>query len=185
MTAPAEIARANPGFSRRGPNMSRPQNAHARQRRVARLFDVFRHRDCAISYSARSITGWLERRLDRHSAPRTTPLMRWARRISRRHCLGAKAENCAPNPERLELTRFREVTMNMSEYEERFRSQMPSLHQVIAAAREPDRGRRRSRRLRIAAASLRVMAMTCKVASHYTLHSSRRDGLRAWKSGIR
>jgi hypothetical protein len=67
--------------------------------------------------------------------------------------------------------------MIMSEYEERFRSPTPSLHQTFAAARGINRGRRRSRRLWVAATLVGVMTMTCTVASHHTLHSGTGNGL--------
>ena len=67
--------------------------------------------------------------------------------------------------------------MTMSEYEERFRSQAPSLHQTFAASRGPNRGRRRSRHLWVAAALAGVIAMVCKIASHQTVHSRTGDGL--------
>ena len=69
--------------------------------------------------------------------------------------------------------------MTMSEYEERFRSQAPSLHQTFAASRGPNRGRRRSRHLWVAAALAVVIAMACKIASHQTVHSGTGDGLQA------
>jgi hypothetical protein len=75
--------------------------------------------------------------------------------------------------------------MTMSEYEERFRSPTPSLHQTFAATQGPNRGRRRSRRLWVAAALVGVMTMTCKVASHHAIHSGTGNGLQAWKSSIR
>ena len=75
--------------------------------------------------------------------------------------------------------------MIMSEYEERFWSPTPSLHQTFAATRGPDRGRRRSRRLWVAAALVGVMTMTCKVASHHTVHSGTGNGSEAWKSSVR
>jgi len=53
--------------------------------------------------------------------------------------------------------------MSMSEYEERFRPQTPSLHQVFAAARGPKSERRGNLRLWVAAALVGVMTMTCKV----------------------
>jgi threonine/homoserine/homoserine lactone efflux protein len=61
--------------------------------------------------------------------------------------------------------------MIMSEYEERFRSPTPSPHQTLAAARGIDRGRRRSRRLWVAATLVGVITMTCTVASNRTIYS--------------
>ena len=75
--------------------------------------------------------------------------------------------------------------MLMSEYEERFRPPTPSLHQIIAAARPPNRGRRGTLRLWVAAALVGVMTMTCKVASHHTVHSGTDDGSPIWKSDTR
>jgi hypothetical protein len=75
--------------------------------------------------------------------------------------------------------------MIMSEYEERFRSPAPSLHQTFAATRGPNRGRQRSRRLWVAAALVGVMTMTCKVASHHAVHSAMGNGSEGWKSSVR
>jgi hypothetical protein len=75
--------------------------------------------------------------------------------------------------------------MTVSEYEERFRSPTPSLHQTLVAARGPNRGRRRGRGLWVAAALLGVMTMTCKVALHHAIHSETGNGSQVWKSGIR
>ena len=71
--------------------------------------------------------------------------------------------------------------MIMSEYEERFRSPTPSLHQIFAEARGPNRGRWRSRRLWAAAALVGVMTLTSKAALHHSTHS---NGSQVWKSGI-
>ena len=71
--------------------------------------------------------------------------------------------------------------MNMSEYEERFRSPAPSLHQTFAAIRGSNERRRRSRRLWVAAALVGVMAVTSKAAFHHTTHG---NGSQVWKSGI-
>jgi hypothetical protein len=61
--------------------------------------------------------------------------------------------------------------MTMSEYEERFRSPTPSLHQTFAEARGPNRGRRWSQPFWVAAALVGMMSMTMKVVSHHTIHS--------------
>jgi hypothetical protein len=74
--------------------------------------------------------------------------------------------------------------MTMSEYEERFRSPTPSLHQTFAAIRGPDRGRRRSRRFWVAAALASAMTMTFKVASHHAIHSKTGNGSQVWKCNI-
>jgi len=87
-------------------------------------------------------------------------------------------------PEGSSLPERREVIMSMSEYEERFRSSTPSLHQIFAAARGANRQRRDSRRLWAAAASVGVLMMTCKIASHHTVHSGTDNGSQVWKSGI-
>jgi hypothetical protein len=87
-------------------------------------------------------------------------------------------------PEGSSLPERREVIMSMSEYEERFRSSTPSLHQIFAAAREANRQRRDSRRLWVAAALVGVLMMTCKIASHHTVHSGTDNGSQVWKSGI-
>jgi hypothetical protein len=58
--------------------------------------------------------------------------------------------------------------MTMSEYEERFRTPAPSLHQIVAAARGPNATRRRSRRFWVAASLLGVLTVTMEIASHHT-----------------
>ena len=74
--------------------------------------------------------------------------------------------------------------MTMSEYEERFLSPTPSLHQTFAATRGPNGGRRRSRRFWVAAALVSVMTMTFKVASHHTIHSITDNTSQIWKCNI-
>ena len=71
--------------------------------------------------------------------------------------------------------------MIMREDEERLRSPTPSLHQLFAEARGPNRGRWRSRHFWAAAALVGVMTLTSKAALHHTTHSS---GALVWKSGI-
>ena len=61
--------------------------------------------------------------------------------------------------------------MTVSEYEERFRSPTPSLHQALAEARGSNRARRRSRPFWLAAALVGAMSMTMNVVSHRTVHS--------------
>jgi hypothetical protein len=61
--------------------------------------------------------------------------------------------------------------MTMSEYEERFRSSTPSLYQTLVMTRGPNRGRRWSRRLWVAATLVGVMTTPCKISSHHTVHS--------------
>ena len=72
--------------------------------------------------------------------------------------------------------------MIMSEYEERFRSPTPSLHQTFAATHRPNRGRRWSRRLWVAAALVGVMTTTCKITSHHTFYNAMSNGFQMWKS---
>jgi hypothetical protein len=74
--------------------------------------------------------------------------------------------------------------MTMSEYEERFRSPTPSPHQIFAATRGPNRGRRRSRYFWVAAALVSAMTLTCKVASHHAIHSETGNASQIWKSNI-
>jgi hypothetical protein len=61
--------------------------------------------------------------------------------------------------------------MTMSEYEERFRTPAPSLHQIFAATRGPNATRRRTRRFWVAASLLGVLTVTMEIASHHTGHS--------------
>ena len=61
----------------------------------------------------------------------------------------------------------REAVMSMSEYEERLRPPVPSLHQIFAAARGRDRGRRWRRCVLFATAVLGMVTMTCKVVPHH------------------
>ena len=75
--------------------------------------------------------------------------------------------------------------MTMSEYEERFRSPTPSLHETFAEARNPNRGRWRSRPFWVAAALVGVMSMTMKVVSHHTIHSGTSNGSQLCETGIR
>jgi len=58
--------------------------------------------------------------------------------------------------------------MTMSEYEERFRTPAPSLHQIFAATRGPNATRRRTRRFWVAASLLGVLTVTMEIASHHT-----------------
>jgi hypothetical protein len=61
--------------------------------------------------------------------------------------------------------------MTMSEYEKRFQSPPPSLHQILTSARGPKRGRWRSRCFWVAAVLVGVMTMIYELASHETVHS--------------
>ena len=58
--------------------------------------------------------------------------------------------------------------MTVSEYEERFRSPAPSVHQALIDMHGPKWTRRRRRRLWIAAALLSLMTVTMETASHRT-----------------
>jgi hypothetical protein len=75
--------------------------------------------------------------------------------------------------------------MTMSEYEERFQSPSPSLHQTLAATYGPDRARRRSRRFWVAAALVGAITMTCKAALDHIVHNETDNGWQIRKSGIR
>jgi hypothetical protein len=55
------------------------------------------------------------------------------------------------------LSDCRKVSVTMSEYEERFRSPTPSLHQTFAEILEPNRSRRQIRDLWVAAALVGVI----------------------------
>ena len=83
------------------------------------------------------------------------------------------------------MTDRREVIMTVCEYEERFRSPKPSLHQTLAAARGPNRERSGARRFWVAAALVGVMATTCRIASHQTFHSATGSGSEVRKSDPR
>jgi len=74
--------------------------------------------------------------------------------------------------------------MTMSEYEERFRTPAPSLHQIFAATRGPNTTRRRSRRLWVAASVLGVLTVTMEIASHHTAHSHIDKGSQVCQSSI-
>ena len=73
--------------------------------------------------------------------------------------------------------------MTMSEYEERFRFSTLSLHQTLAEARGPNRGRRRSRPFWLAAASVGVMSMTMNVVSHHTIQTGASNRVQLCESG--
>ena len=75
--------------------------------------------------------------------------------------------------------------MTMSEYEERFRSPTPSLHQTFTEARGPNRGRRRSRPFWVAAALVGVMSMTMNTVSRHTTHSGANNSVQLCEFGIR
>src|SRR5215467_718183 len=79
------------------------------------------------------------------------------------------------------FSNLREVIMTMSEYEERFRPQAPSLHQTFAEVRGPNRGGKQRRRLWVTAALLGVMTITSKTA----LYHSHANGSQVSKSAIK
>jgi hypothetical protein len=74
--------------------------------------------------------------------------------------------------------------MTINEYEERFRSPTPSLHQIFAATRGPNRGARRSRRFWVAAVLVGAMTLTSKVVSHHNIHSGTGNCPQVWMSNI-
>ena len=74
--------------------------------------------------------------------------------------------------------------MTMREYEERFRSLTPSLHQTFVATQGPDQARRRSRRFWVALALVGVMTMTYKVALHH-IQIETNNASQIWQPGIR
>jgi hypothetical protein len=74
--------------------------------------------------------------------------------------------------------------MTMSEYEERFRTPAPSLHQILAATRGPNTTRRRSRRFWVAVSVLGVLTVTMEIASHHTAHSHIGKGSQVCQSSI-
>jgi hypothetical protein len=74
--------------------------------------------------------------------------------------------------------------MTISEYEERFQSPTPSLHQTLSATYEPNRTLRRSRRFWVAAALVGAITMTCKAALDHTVHNETDNGWQIRKSGI-
>ena len=121
--------------------------------------------------------------------PGSPPTLRAARRRDHRQSPVSSGQfraflvempGTAPTYKR-DLSNLREVTMTMSEYEERFRLQAPSLHQTFAEVRRPNRGGRRSRRLWVTAALVGVMTITSKAALH---HSSHANGSQVSKSGV-
>jgi hypothetical protein len=75
--------------------------------------------------------------------------------------------------------------MTMSEYEERFESPTPPLHQTLAATYRPNRARRRSRRLWVAVALAGVITMTCKATLDHTVHDETGNGWQIRKSSDR
>src|SRR5215469_7771570 len=84
-------------------------------------------------------------------------LMQWVRADIERNYSGRQPGNAPELPEGSSPPDYREVIMTVSEYEERFRSPTPSLHQIFAAAWGPNSGRWRSRGLWVAVALVEVM----------------------------
>jgi hypothetical protein len=120
--------------------------------------------------------------LDRRSMPSGHSADAMGSRGHRGGVITARQLGNAPEiPEGSTLPDRREIIMIMSEYEERFRSPTPSLHQIFAEARGPNRGRWRSRRLWAAVALVGVMTLTSRAALQHTTHS---NGSQVWKSGI-
>jgi hypothetical protein len=71
--------------------------------------------------------------------------------------------------------------MTVSEYEERFRSTAPSLHQTFAAMQGPNQRRRQSRYFWVAAALVCVMTMTSGVTSYHAVHTKSGSVSKAWE----
>jgi len=63
--------------------------------------------------------------------------------------------------------------MTVQEYEERFRSSIPSLHQTFVAAQGPNQARCRSRRFWVAAGLLGAVIMTCELSLHHAIQGER------------
>jgi hypothetical protein len=75
--------------------------------------------------------------------------------------------------------------MTMSEYEERFRSPTPSLHQALSEARGSNRSRRRGRPFWVAAALVGAMSMTMNAVSNRTIHGGASNRAPLCESAIR
>jgi hypothetical protein len=129
-----------------------------------------------------SITGLLKR-LSIEAACRRS--QRWCDLFARGRYLRQQPGNAPEIAEGSTLPDRGVGIMTMSEYEERFRSPRPSLHQSFAEARGPNRGRRRSRPFWVAAALVGVMSMTMNVMSHHTVHSGASNRVQLCESGIR
>ena len=74
--------------------------------------------------------------------------------------------------------------MTMREYEERFRSSTPSLHQTFVAARGPQQARR-SRRFWVAAAVVSAVTMTYKVSLHHAVQGEPGNVSQIWHGSVR
>jgi hypothetical protein len=75
--------------------------------------------------------------------------------------------------------------MTVQEYEERFRSSIPSLHQTFVAADGPNQARCRSRRFWVAAALLGAVTMTCKLSLHHAVQSETVNDSQIWHGSVR
>lgn len=121
-------------------------------------------------FSALSIFRSPERRLNDAPCGPITALVGEPHAISTR---------ISPGDDRKLLARPRpivEVSMMMSEYEERFRPLAPFLHQTFAAARGQNEARRR-RRIWVTATAIGLLVIAGRVASHHAVHG--------WTSGHR
>jgi hypothetical protein len=140
------------------------------------------HSVAAGFLSQLSITGLLKR-LSIEAACRRS--QRWCDLFARGRYFRQQPGNAPEIAEGLTLPDRGVGIMTMSEYEERFRSPTPSLHQTFAEARGPNRGRRRSRPFWVAAALVGVMSMTMNVLSRHTVHSGASNRVQLCDSGIR
>jgi hypothetical protein len=75
--------------------------------------------------------------------------------------------------------------MTVSEYEERFRSPTPSLHQTFVSTRGPNRARRSSRRFWVGAALVGVTTMTSQTVLHHAVQNKTSNLLQVWQPCIR
>ena len=157
--SPGDVAVA---ASRRHPN------GHGSTQLLHRSPDFQRFVDYGITHTS----------LDRRGMPPVTALMR---RVRRDVEAAFSADNSREISEGSTFSNLREVIMTMSEYEERFRPPAPSLHQIFAEARGPNRGGRGGRRLWVVAALIGGMTITSKAALHHSTHAS---GSQVSKSGI-
>ena len=75
--------------------------------------------------------------------------------------------------------------MTVQEYEERFRSSTPSLHQTFVAAQGPNQARCRSRRFWVAAALVGAVTMTCKISLHHAVQGETGNVSQLWHGSVR
>ena len=75
--------------------------------------------------------------------------------------------------------------MTVQEYEERFRSSIPSLHQTFVAAQGPNQARCRSRRFWVAAGLLGAVIMTCELSLHHAIQGETGHISQIWHGSIR